>query len=325
MEQGSVAPQPRRPSGVMELGDAAATRVLIADDSSISRRILADKLRAWGFDVHLASDGTEAWAALGEATLPNIAILDWEMPGFTGPELCRKVREAGREPYVYLILLTANERQEALVEGLAAGADDFVRKPFDDQELEVRLRAGQRISDLQRQLIAARELLRAQATRDPLTGLLNHGAILDVLKQEMARSRRESTPVATLLVDLDRFKTVNDTYGHLVGDAVLCTAARRIRDGLRPYDAVGRYGGEEFLVIMPTCDRDAAHRRAEEIRAAIAAGPVVEGSLSVAVTGSIGVAVTSPQDLHDPAGVIGRADRALYRAKDAGRNRVEVA
>jgi diguanylate cyclase (GGDEF)-like protein len=314
---------PKRPSGVLELRDTGAMKVLVADDSSISRRILADKLKKWGFEVILASDGTEALAVLQGKTLPSIAILDWEMPGFTGPELCRKVREQAREPYVYLILLTANERKEALVEGLAAGADDYVRKPFDEQELEVRLRAGERIGDLQQQLIAAREMLRAQATHDPLTTLFNRGAIVDILRQELVRGKREGTPVAALLVDLDHFKVINDTYGHLVGDVVLCEAAKRIREGLRTYDAVGRFGGEEFLVVMPGCDRESASKRAEEIRAALGKGPVKNGGALIRLTGSIGVAVSA--ESIETKEILEKADAALYKAKDFGRNRVECA
>ena len=320
-----AVPALRRPSGVLEVRDAGPARVLVADDSAISRRILKDKLTRWGYEVILASDGQEAWRLLEGRSTASIAILDWEMSGFTGPELCRKVREQGREPYVYLIVLTANERKEAVVEGLSAGADDYVKKPFDDQELEVRLRTGQRICDLQRQLIAAREVLRAQATHDPLTGLFNRGAIMDILRQELVRARRESGHVSVLLADLDHFKLVNDTHGHLVGDTVLCEAARRIREGLRTYDAVGRFGGEEFLVVMPGCERDAAGRRAEEIRTALARTPIAERDLRIPLTGSVGVAVSAPSGSLDPEDLVERADNALYRAKDGGRNRVEVA
>jgi diguanylate cyclase (GGDEF)-like protein len=206
---------------------------------------------------------------------------------------------------------------------MEAGADDYVTKPFETKELEVRLRAGRRILDLQADLVKAREALRDQATHDPLTGLWNRYALLDTLKREHSRAGRESTPLAVIMVDLDHFKQVNDTYGHLAGDAVLREAARRMRIHVRSYDHVGRYGGEEFLIVLPGTSEVNAAQLAERLRDAIAREPVtLAGDLRVAVTASFGVSAT---DLaaEDQETMIRLADEALYRAKENGRNRVE--
>jgi diguanylate cyclase (GGDEF)-like protein len=299
-------------------------KVLLADDSALARRLLLQMLARWGHEAVVCADGEQAWAALQEKDAPVLAILDWEMPKLSGVELCRRIRATAREPYVYVLLLTANERKEGVIEGLAAGADDYVRKPFDEQELEVRIRVGQRITDLQTELVAAREALRAQATHDSLTGLWNRGAILERLRVELARSKRENAPLAALMVDLDHFKKVNDTMGHLGGDAVLREASRRIHSVIRSYDAAGRYGGEEFLVLLPGCDREAAHLRADQLRLAICDQPINADGQEIVLTASIGVAARSRGGTGSPDELVKAADDALYRAKEGGRNRVEL-
>lgn len=300
-------------------------RVLIADDSAISRRILAHRISKWGYDVVSCNDGEEAWKALHEPDPPVLAILDWYMPGQTGVEICRRIRAEAREPYIYVILLTANDSPEALVEGLTAGADDYVRKPFNEQELEVRVRAGKRVTDLQADLIATRERLRVQATHDVLTGLWNRGAILELLSSEIARCQREKRSLTCALIDLDHFKNVNDEHGHLVGDAVLIESARRMKAALRPYDAVGRYGGEEFLAVISGCGREPALRRAEQVREAMSKSPIDFPGSTLTVTCSVGLVVWNGEGPCVPNDLLKRADDALYRAKDRGRNRVETA
>ncbi len=223
-------------------------RILIADDSIVSRHLLDATLRKWGYEVIVACDGVEAWNVLGAEDAPKLAILDWVMPGLTGPEVCRFVREHNKDKdiYTYILLLTSKSLKEDLIEGMESGADDYVTKPFDQHELKVRLRAGTRIVDLQRELVAAREELREQATKDFLTRIWNRSSILDVLQRELVRGSREKRPVGVVLADLDHFKLVNDTHGHFAGDAVLREFARRMLSCMRPYDAIGRYGGEEF-------------------------------------------------------------------------------
>jgi diguanylate cyclase (GGDEF)-like protein len=286
--------------------------------------MLRNMLTKWGYDVALARDGNEAWRLLQPDGAPRLAILDWMMPGIDGVELCRRVRAAGREPYQYILLLTARTDSEDLVEGMDAGADDYLTKPFKAQELRVRLRAGRRILDLQEELLAAREALREQATHDGLTGLFNRTTILETLQMEAERAMRERRPLALVLVDLDRFKPINDTHGHLAGDAVLREAARRMKNACRAYDAIGRYGGEEFLAVLPGCGREASRDQAERLRAALAAEPFAAAGVSIPATCSIGVAWREhPLPSHMDA-FIHEADEALYAAKDQGRNRVAV-
>ena len=243
------------------------------------------------------------------------------MPGMDGVEICRRIRSANREPYIYILLLTARTESHDLIEGMDAGADDYLTKPFNAHELRVRLHAGRRILDLQEELLKAREALREQATHDGLTGLLNRTTILDKLDDELSRAVRTGTPVSVLMTDLDRFKSINDTHGHLAGDAVLREAARRLKSAARRYDSVGRYGGEEFLVVLPGCDASDAALQAERMREAIGATPFLASSQPISVTVSLGVACVSHCA---PEALVREADDALYEAKAQGRNRVVV-
>ena len=303
-------------------------RVLIADDSGALRRLLATHLAKWGYQSILARDGEEAWRILQDNHCPRLAIVDWDMPGIDGLELCRRVR-ARQEPYVYMVLLTGKERQEDLVHGLAQGADDYLAKPCDFQELEVRLRVGKRIVELQSELIDAREKLRVEATHDSLTGLLNRNAIQDILVRDFARAKREKTNLSVILVDLDHFKKINDTYGHASGDIVLCESAHRMRQALRTYDAIARYGGEEFLAVVPGCVGAEALSVAERLRMALNHEPVqLAPDVSLIVTGSFGLATTAliaGNQAIDCDTLVQAADAAMYRAKQGGRDRVEVA
>ncbi len=188
------------------------------------------------------------------------------MPGMDGVEICQRVRSSNREPYIYILLLTARTEAQDLIEGMEAGADDYLTKPFNAQELRVRLRAGHRILKLQEELMRAREAMRMQATHDGLTGLYNRSTILEKLDEEFSRAQRSGLPVSVVMVDIDRFKQVNDTEATWSGDAVLREAAQRLKAAARRYDAVGRYGGEEFLVVLPGSDAAAAAAQAERLR-----------------------------------------------------------
>jgi diguanylate cyclase (GGDEF)-like protein len=284
--------------------------------------MLSRILDRWGYQAVTARDGVEAWKILQSDDSPRLAILDWMMPGLDGVEICRRVRAAGREPYVYIVLLTARTESRDLVEGMDAGADDYLTKPFRNHELRVRLRAGRRILDLQEELLRAREALREQATHDALTGLNNRGSILEILRNELARSSREGQPLAVLLADLDRFKQINDNSGHLAGDAVLRESAQRMKSAVRSYDAVGRYGGEEFLVVLPGCRGTAACSQAERIREAVASASVEYGGRLLPISCSVGVAYRDKPTPADSEGLIHEADVALYVAKNLGRNQV---
>jgi diguanylate cyclase (GGDEF)-like protein len=292
-------------------------RVLIAEDEEIGLFTLQSTLTKAGYDVVAARDGREAWEILQRHDTPQLAILDWMMPGLDGLELCRRVREARTGPYVYILMLTGKARKEDIIAGMQAGADDYLAKPFDADELRVRVRAGERIVVLQ-------EALRVQATQDALTGAMNRGAIFEVLKRELAQSARTAAPVGVVIADLDHFKQINDTHGHPAGDAVLREAAARLKGVLRAYDALGRYGGEEFLLVLPSCTMEHAAEVAERARRAMADTPAMTGGGVVSITASFGVAAGGGASL-DLDAVIRAADEALYRAKRGGRNRVETA
>jgi two-component system cell cycle response regulator len=301
-------------------------RILAAEDNPIFQSVLRSMLTKWGYDAIVVHNGIEAWQVLQSPDAPRLAILDWMMPGMDGVEVCRRVRADLREPYVYILLLTARTEAQDLVEGMEAGADDYLTKPFNAHELRVRLRAGRRIIDLQEQLMLTREALRVQANHDGLTGLLNRMAILDSLRSELARAERESQPLATLMVDLDHFKDVNDTYGHMAGDAVLREASNRMKTTVRCYDSVGRYGGEEFLIVLPGCEAADARAQAERIREAVGARPfLIFNGKPLMVTCSIGVSCRRNPVPADTDSLIRDADMALYHAKDAGRNHVTAA
>ena len=302
-------------------------RILVAEDDPVSRRLLESYMAKWGYEAVVASDGAEAWERLQAADAPRLALLDWMMPGLDGVEVCGRVRQRAQQPYTYILLLTAKDEKLDVIEGLESGADDYLTKPFHSQELKARLRVGKRILDLEDGLLAAREVLQFKATHDQLTGLWNRGAILDTLHRELARSRRESGSVGVLLADLDHFKSINDDHGHLAGDQVLRETARRLTSSVRIYDAVGRYGGEEFLIVVPGCNALTARTKAEQLRAAIGSRPVKTTEGAIPVTASIGaVAASGEVDANANADALLRAaDAALYRAKAAGRNRVELA
>ncbi len=297
--------------------------MLIAEDDPVSRRLLEAFLVKWDYEVVSVTDGTAAERELQSEDAPRLAILDWMMPGINGIDICREVRKRAAEPYIYILLVTAKGQQEDVLRGLEAGADDYLTKPYDPPELRARLRSGRRIVELHAQLIAAREQLRVEATHDPLTGLWNRSAVLELLQRELARSEREKSPVAVILADVDKFKNINDTSGHLGGDAVLREVAGRMRASLRPYDGVGRYGGEEFLVVAPGRDAAGGLKLAERLRASIGDTPVSTFEGVFAVTLSLGVGTNRETCRADE--LVRAADAALYRAKEAGRNRVEVA
>jgi diguanylate cyclase (GGDEF)-like protein len=296
--------------------------VLVAEDNPIFQSMLKSMLTKWGYAARMVPNGLEAWEAMQAADAPRLAVLDWMMPYMDGVEVCRRIRAVAREPYVYVLLLTARTESQDLVEGMEAGADDYLTKPFNAQELRVRLRAGRRILDLQEQLMEAREALRVQATHDALTGLINRGRVLEILQTEIARSERELRPLAVLMVDLDHFKRVNDSHGHQTGDAFLREASRRMTAATRQYDSPGRYGGEEFLIVLPGCDARAGRAQAERIREAFACQPFDTGGELLTMTCSIGVSSRTACVDVDANRLIHEADEALYAAKRDGRNRV---
>ncbi len=297
-------------------------RVLVADDSLFYRKSLERLIKLWNYEVILATNGTEAWDILKQDGAPSLAVLDYIMPGMTGPEVCKAVRENKTGQYVYVILLSAKGEHEDLLEGFERGADDYLRKPFHELELRARLRVGERIIRAQRELLEMRERLQFQASHDSMTHLWNNAAIAEILSKEMKRAKRQSTPLSVCLTDLDFFKKVNDTYGHLVGDEVLRVSASRMLDAVRQYDSLGRYGGEEFLAVLPGCSAVDALGTAERMRDALSNRPLLTEPVPITVTGSFGVSEWQPG--LSVTDLLSRADLALYTAKAAGRNRVQV-
>ena len=297
-------------------------RVLVADDDAVTSHLLEAQLTKWGYDVTTCSDGLAAEDSLKSDSGPQLAILDWMMPGMSGLSLCRSIREWKHERYIYTILLTARNQKEDLLEGLEAGADDYLTKPFDPNELRVRVRAGARIIELQQSLVNSLRLADFRATHDALTGLWNRAAILDVLQKELTRSAREGGAVGVIMADVDHFKHINDQFGHLVGDAVLRHVAARIESLVRPYDSSGRYGGEEFVIVLPGCSIEESGEIAERIRSAFSDNPIITSEGLFNVTLSFGVAGAEGGICTETDTLVRAADQVLYDAKNRGRNRV---
>lgn len=300
----------------------ARLQILLADDSSTSRMVIRRLLLSCDYEVVEVDNGADALALLQKEDAPHIAILDWQMPGLSGIDVCKQVRARSDERYVYMLLVTAREDRKSLLDGLAAGADDFLVKPFDSDELTYRLRTGVRIVELEDRLRKTQSRLEYEATHDGLTGILNRSAILETLQKELGRCHRTGRTSAVLMADVDHFKKINDAYGHTAGDQVLRSVADVIRRSVRPYDSVGRYGGEEFLIVLPETSPADAETVAERVRAAAAANPVPIDGKDVFVTLSIGVDTTAPEDMTDAERMVSAADMAMYHAKSTGRNRV---
>ena len=299
-------------------------KILIAEDDPVSRRLLEVFLTRWGYQVAVAASGTEALDLLEQIDAPRLAVLDWMMPGMEGVQVCRKIRERKDRPYTYILLLSARVQKEDLLLGLESGADDYLTKPFDAQELRARLQVGQRILQLQDGLMVASAELLFRATHDSLTGITNRSMVLDALRRERSRQVRGGGSFGIILLDVDHFKSVNDNYGHQCGDLVLQEVARIMTASVRAYDTVGRYGGEEFLIVAPASGVEGVLRLAERIRLAIEAKPVATEAGEISITVSLGLAVSSDIAPLEPEVMLRTADDALYRAKEGGRNRSEM-
>ena len=298
--------------------------VLVVDDSPVYRRLITGHLQQWGFNVRVATSGLEGWEILRQPDSPTLVVSDWVMPGMNGLELCRKVRESrSADSYAYIILLTAKDGRTDLISAMEAGVDDYLVKPFDEQELKARLLVGKRIIELQQELVAAKEAMRHAATHDGLTGLVNRREAVETMRRELARSSRDRKPLTVIMADIDHFKKVNDQAGHIAGDEVLVEVGRRLRSQLRPYDVVGRYGGEEFLLVMSGCDLTSALIRADQIRSFVASKPFPTSAKPQTITLSMGVAVVDGGTEPRVRDVLQQADMGLYKAKNEGRNRVE--
>ncbi len=306
-------------------------RILIADDDLTSRTMLAAVLKKSGHEVVATSNGAEAWEVMQHPDAPPLAILDWMMPMMDGPEVLRQIRALERDQpsteiaprptdRPYLIMLTSRGEKDDIIAGLNAGADDYLAKPFHPGELRARVEVGRRLLEMQAELLAARDALAFEATHDPLTGIYNRRAIEVALHRELSREQRNHEGLAVAICDIDKFKNVNDTYGHLVGDDVLCGFVDLLGSRLREYDLLGRFGGEEFLVIAPGIKDSDIGKLFEALRKTVADTPISTRDGDVNISISIGVRTVQENDTMDT--VLAAADTALYQAKSEGRNRV---
>lgn len=298
-------------------------KVLIAEDDLTSLTILTSIISEWGYEVIAVHDGSQALIALQAENAPHLLLIDWEMPHINGLALCKYLREKedfSNSPYI--IMLTNRSETKDVVEGLKSGANDYISKPFDNSELQARLLVGKRILDLQYELNKAKEEMAIQANHDALTGLYNRRVILEIMDKEIERTKRYSQPLFVCMCDIDNFKNVNDTYGHLAGDAILHEVAQRLSTSLRPYDSCGRYGGEEFLIILNS-DLESSSNLFERIRSIISDTPFSYNGKILNISISLGIATYSPLDeICTTTQLLNLADTALYKAKNSGRNRV---
>ena len=305
-------------------------KILVAQSDMLARGMIETLLTRWGHEVVLAETGTQAFARLNEQGGPSVAILEKNLSGQEGLDICRQVRAKIELPYIYFLMVTEEDGGKDIMEAVQAGADDFLSRPLDADELMLRLRIAKRILELQEDLQRASEAIRYQTSHDPLTGLANRTEVIAALGRELSRMRRDKAPLSAILAGIDDLKGVNSTYGHAAGDAVLRETVRRMRFVVRPYDTIGRYTGEQFLVVVPGCDLKSAVAQADRLRAAVAQGGMdisewgkftgpKDGKFQVTLT--LGV-VEGRADMEFEA-FLRDAEAALKRAGQAGKNRVE--
>lgn len=310
------------------MGDERAQRILIVDDHPDNIEIIDARLSSRGYRIESASNGQEALEMVHRDP-PHLILLDVMMPLMDGFEVSRRIKSDPRLPFIPIILVTARGETEDKVEGLDAGADDYLTKPINFPELEARVRSMLRIKKLQdqldgknRELETANRQLRELSITDGLTGLFNHRHVHELLREECERSKRSGDPLGVIMFDLDRFKNLNDTHGHPMGDVVLAETARILNENAREIDMIGRYGGEEFIAVLPESSEEEAVLFAERVRGAVESFVYRAEGIEIRMSISAGVAAGNMNGVQNPDELIKQADRALYAAKEAGRNRV---
>ncbi len=300
-------------------------KILIAEDDSVTRNILQRILLKQGHNLIVAEDGERAWKLfLQYRESVYMAILDWEIPKIDGIELCKRIRSTEIDHYVYLLILSSKTKKQEIVTGLEAGADDYLTKPFHPEELVARIKVGKRIINLEQSLRKANERLEFLATIDGLTGVLNQRTLLERLKEELVRGARNGHAILLIMLDIDNFKYINDTFGHLSGNRIIVDFINSIKSQLRPYDILGRYGGDEFLIIIPCQDGNIHLDVPERLCSAIKKNKFAIGDQELKITASFGAISILPYIKKDPDKLFYRAlkrvDEALYQAKAKGRN-----
>jgi len=305
-------------------------KVLIVETDLELSQLLETALAELGHEVVAISDAARAGALLEEENAPRLVILGAAKESGESVQLCREIRKRGKQPHVYILLVAARDQKQQVMEGTEAGADDYLLQPFEPYELRVRLRLARRMLQSREEVLRSRETIRFQLHHDPLTGLWNRTAIIDILERELARARRERSRLTLVMAALDGLKDINDAYGHAAGDHILRITARRIRSSLRPYDELGRYDGGMFLIVVPGGQVRSALKQAERLQACIGAQPIEipQGwkpteprDATMSVTISLGVAVGSSEDEAGP--LLRAVEDAVERARRAGVNRIE--
>lgn len=298
---------------IMDLTSSSTSNVLLVDDDPAVLRLLTPWLRKAGYRVTRAEDGGQALLEI-ERECPDFLITDWEMPEMNGLKLCQEVRKLNLPHYVYILFLSAKSSSDEKVAGLGVGADEFLTKPVQRDELLARMRSGRRVLELERRLSR-------MARTDPLTGLPTRRAFYESLVKEWERTKRNKLPLSCVMVDLDFFKRINDIHGHPAGDQVLKAVSELLIESCRGSDSVCRHGGEEFCVMLPETNEHGAVLWAERVRKRMASLEVAVGSKRLKITASFGAA-QKHDDTQTPEGLVDQADQALLCAKQSGRDRV---
>lgn len=295
-------------------------KLLLVEDDQDYRQLLEKKLKSSGYDVISASNGLKA-LELMEIHEIRLLITDWSMPIMSGLDLIKSVRSDTSKPYVYIIVLSAYSTIKDIVKGIDVGSDDYLTKPFSFIELEARIKIGERIINLESRLQNSINEQLHMAQIDHLTKIFNRRYLFEIGEQLFNQGQRYKHQMALLMIDIDRFKNVNDTHGHHIGDETLISIARRFSESIREVDILGRFGGEEFIVLMPETKAKGAQIVAERMRASISAEPLKTSGPKISLTISVGIAVQESATENLEA-LVKKADVALYQSKRAGRNRV---
>jgi two-component system, cell cycle response regulator len=307
----------------MKLG-ATGCQILVVDDSPVYRKLVEQALEETGYSLLFAKSGKEALELFLKHS-PSIVVTDWMMPDFSGLELCERIRSDLKRAYTYIIVLTGKAEKDSVVKGLAAGADDYLTKPFDPGELLARIGVGCRTVELHGEIDAKNKLLQEMAHTDPLTGLPNRRAIEDWGRRQLRGAARHGFPLWVIHADLDSFKTINDTHGHDAGDAVLQKFAEILKANTRASDICGRMGGDEFLLVMTHVVEEHIEATIDPLRQELAGHAFVFGGKKVSITASFGIAGFRGAQAPSFGALVQQADKALYAAKHAGGNTVKIA